>query len=124
MSQERPKRKISSALQAPNLGDGSQLETIKESSTLKNAVDGQQRKISTDHGNARRVSYEQQGPRRISASEQSDSGHGGEKARKMSNFSVIGRKTSFMMAPEKMMINKVGIIFTSCIMDYRVWIVM
>ena len=113
MSQDKPKRKISTALQPPNLGDGAQLETIKESSTLKNVGEGQQRKISTDHTNARRVSHEHQGPRRISASEQSESGHS-ERVRKVSNFSVIGRKTSFMMAPEKMMINKVGIIFISC----------
>lgn len=111
MSQEhgeghnKPRRKISAVLAPPNIGTdvhGDQLATIRESGPVRKASTegGPLRKISTEQGPVRKISTEV-GPRRIST-------EGQDGSRKASVFSTIGRKTSFMSAPEKMFLNKVS----------------
>lgn len=102
--QSRPRRKISAALAPPNIGTdvhGDHLTTINESGPVRKASTdgGPLRKISTEQGPARKMSTEI-GPRRIST-------EGQEGGRKVSVFSVIGRKTSFMNAPQNLLYNKV-----------------
>ncbi|KAL4234272.1 hypothetical protein ACF0H5_005922 [Mactra antiquata] len=96
MSQDKPKRKLSAALQPPNLSDtGHGLATISETQTL--------RKTSQDHGAGRKVSTEYVGLRRVSQ-EPNDAKR--KDSRKVSTFSSIGRKTSFMNVPEKLLKDK------------------
>lgn len=99
MSQDKPKRKISAALQPPNISEhGGQLATISESGPL--------RRVSQEgQGPARKVSTEV-GPRRVSG-EQRDGRRPSDSNRKVSTFSMMGRKTSFMSAPEKLIKDKV-----------------
>lgn len=111
MSQDqKPRRKISAALQPPNISEhGGQLATISESGPLRrvsregqgqrvNTEQGPVRKISTEYG-LRRVSVEQHegGPRKTSDSN-----------RKVSTYSMMGRKISFMSSPEKLLKDKVS----------------
>jgi hypothetical protein len=100
MSQEKPKRKISAALQPPNISDhGGHLATISESGPMRRVSQegqGPVRKVSTEVG-LRRVSGERDGTQR----RPSDSN------RKVSTYSIMGRKTSFMSAPEKLIKDKV-----------------
>jgi len=89
MSEDKRVRKISSALQPPNFGDG-HLATIDEGTAL--------RKVSHDNTGNKKAST---GLRRISREQQDASG------RKVSTFSVMGRKTSTYVAPEKMLLKQV-----------------
>ena len=108
--QTRPRRKISAALAPPNIGTdvhGDQLTTIRESGPVRKASTegGPVRKISTDQGPVRKLSTEF-GPRRISMEAQ-------DVGRKISMFGSVGRKTSFMNAPQNLLLNKVRYIYIS-----------
>lgn len=101
MSQDKPKRKISTALQPPNISDpsGHGLATISETQSL--------RKTSQEQGPAGKPTSEYVGLRRVSQ-EQQDANRRKD-SRKISAFSMIGRKTSFMSVPEKLLKDKVRI---------------
>ena len=110
--QTRPRRKISAALAPPNIGTdvhGEQLTTIRESGPVRKASTegGPVRKISTDQGPIRKISTEV-GPRRISI-------EGQDVGRKVSMFGSVGRKTSFMNAPQNLLYNKVRLLQLSLV---------
>ncbi|WAR12327.1 hypothetical protein MAR_026507 [Mya arenaria] len=98
MSQEKRTRKISSALQAPNFGDG-QLSTIDESRPLRKVsqdATAAGRKVSTEKGLGK---FDR---RRISSENKDGAG------RKVSTFNVTGRKTSTYVQPERLMAMQCG----------------
>lgn len=108
MSEQKPKRKISAALQAPNISDhGGHLATIDESRPLRRvSQDGQGHRSSTEQGPVHKVSTEY-GIRRISGDDSEGGFRQGSDSNRKISYSMTGRKISFMSSPEILLKEKV-----------------